>query len=86
MSWDEDELAELDALRDEEALEAFPPLPVLICRCHCVEERELEALAAAGCDLAEIAKRTGATTHCGSCRAQVEAIVSAARGDRPPES
>jgi len=80
MPWDEDDLAELEALRDE-AWDALDPAPrrVLVCTCHCVEEGEIEALARAGCDLEAIARRTGATTHCGSCRRQVEAIVADVR-------
>jgi len=59
--------------------EPFGPATALVCRCHCVEEREIEALACQGCDVGEIACRTGATTNCSGCRLQVEAIVEAAR-------
>ncbi len=84
---DEDELAELAELRAEEAAasrwpDRFGPPLVLVCRCHCVEDRELEALAAAGCSVEDIARETGATTGCSSCRPQVEAIVAAARARR----
>jgi bacterioferritin-associated ferredoxin len=75
--WDDEDLDELEALRDEpEWPDSFGPQLVLVCRCHCVEEREIEALADDGCDVAEIARRTGATTGCSGCRAQVEAIVA----------
>lgn len=72
MSWDDEDLAELEELRDEE----WAPLgPALVCRCFQVPESEIEALAAAGCDADEIGRRTGASTQCGSCRHTVEAIV-----------
>ena len=79
--WDEDDLAELEALRDEDDWGdgAFGAGRAFVCRCHCVEEGEIESLAAAGCDVEEIARRTGATTHCSSCLPQVEAIVRACR-------
>ncbi|WP_373044120.1 bacterioferritin-associated ferredoxin [Vulgatibacter sp.] len=79
--WDHAELDELEAIRDEDDAwpAAFGPRLVLVCRCHCVEEREIEALAAQGCDVAEIARRTGATTGCGSCLLQVEEIVRCTR-------
>lgn len=79
--WDEpldDREEELAELRAGEGACTEPPL-VLTCRCHCVEERELQVLAEAGCDLAEIARRTGATTGCTSCKAQVLALVAAFR-------
>ena len=79
MGWDDD-LDELAALRDEEEWpEPFGAGPVLVCGCQCGEEREIEALAAAGCSVEEIARRTGATTNCSSCKPQVEAIVRAHR-------
>ena len=59
--------------------EPFGPGVTLVCRCHCVEEHEIEALADQGCDVAEIARRTGATTGCSGCRLQVEAIVASRR-------
>ena len=77
--WDDDDLDELEALRDDGWPDSFGPRLVLVCRCHCVEEHEIEALADQGCDVAEIARRTGATTGCSGCRAQVEAIVASRR-------
>ncbi|AKU91896.1 (2Fe-2S)-binding protein [Vulgatibacter incomptus] len=56
---------------------SFGPPLVLVCRCHCVEEREIEALIAEGADLAEIARRTGATTGCSGCRRQIESMLRA---------
>ena len=72
MSWDDEDLAELEALRDDDWGPIGPPI---VCRCFQVPESEIEALAAAGCDADEIGRRTGASTNCGSCRQTVEAIV-----------
>jgi bacterioferritin-associated ferredoxin len=79
MNWDEDDLEELEALRDDAWPESFGPPLVLVCRCHCVEEWEVEARVSQGCGLDEIALRTGATTGCGSCSGQIEAMVGRAR-------
>lgn len=79
MSWDEDDLEELEALRDDAWPDSFGPRLVLVCRCHCVEEWEVEALVSQGCGLEEIARRTGATTGCGSCTLQIEAMVAGAK-------
>lgn len=56
-----------------------PLAPAILCRCNGVEEREVEALIAAGADLAEIARRTGATTACSGCLRAVTAMLAAAR-------
>lgn len=79
--WDDDDFEELAAIRAEEEgwSNPFAAGVPLVCRCHCVEEGEIEALAAAGCGLEEIARRTGATTGCGACRRSVEAILAERR-------
>ncbi len=80
MAIDDDELAELD---EREGPRGWParlgPPPVIVCRCHCVEERELVALAAEGCSVEELGLRTGAGTGCTSCAGQLQAIVAASR-------
>lgn len=68
-----DELAEW---QEPETSAQPAPRPVLICRCFCVEEHEIEALIAKGADLAEIARVTGATTGCSGCRRQIEAMLA----------
>lgn len=77
---DEEELAELDE-RDEPP--GWPARlgrpPSIVCRCHCVEEGELVALAKEGCSVEELGRRTGAGTGCTSCRGQLRAIVEACR-------
>lgn len=65
-SWWEDELSELEELRDEEVF--ADPLLRLLCRCRGVEEAEVEALIRGGADYETIVARTGATTGCGGCR------------------
>lgn len=78
MGWDEDDYAELDELRaGDEWPDSFGPRLVLICRCHCVEEREIEAMLDEGASLEEIVCRTGASTGCGSCRLQLEGMARA---------
>jgi len=65
-AWWEDELEELEDLREEERW--VDPLLRLVCRCRAVEEAEIEALVRAGADYETIVARTGATTGCGGCR------------------
>lgn len=80
MAWWEEELAELDALREEDAwLE--PGHRPLLCRCRMVEEAEVERLARDGADYEEIVRRTGATTGCGGCRGILASMVCAVRGE-----
>jgi len=54
-----------------------PSTPAILCRCNGVEEREIEALIAAGADLDEIARRTGATTACSGCLRPIRAMLAA---------
>ncbi|HWV37096.1 MAG TPA: (2Fe-2S)-binding protein [Vulgatibacter sp.] len=70
-----------DDWRDELLEDDWPESlgPAILCRCHGVEEREVEALITAGADLEEIARRTGATTACSGCLRAVQAMLSAAR-------
>ncbi|MFO7157341.1 MAG: (2Fe-2S)-binding protein [Pseudomonadota bacterium] len=76
-AWWEDELEELEALREEE--EGFlDPLLRLVCRCRGVEEAEIEALVRAGADYETIVERTGATKGCGGCRNVIRNMVRAA--------
>lgn len=74
MSWLEEELAELEAWREEEAA-LSDPLLRLLCRCRGVEEGEVEALVRAGLDYDEIVARTGATRGCGGCRNVLRTMV-----------
>lgn len=69
----EEELAELQELREEEVFS--DPLLRLLCRCRGVEEAEVEALIAAGEDYEGIVARTGATTGCGGCRGILRVMV-----------
>lgn len=64
-----------DDLLDDEWPE--PAAPAILCRCNGVEEREIEALIAAGADLEEIARRTGATTGCNGCLRPIRAMLAA---------
>lgn len=80
MSAWEDELLELEELREEE--DWFQPVrPRLLCRCRAVEEAEIEDLIQGGADLEEIVRRTGATTGCSGCRRPLLAMLrEAGRG------
>lgn len=73
MSWWEEELSELEELRDEEVFS--DPLLRLLCRCRGVEEAEVEALIRAGEDYDGIVARTGATTGCGGCRGILRLMI-----------
>ncbi len=80
MSAEDDSMDWRDELLDDDDW----PTPLgsggsLVCRCHAVEEQEIEALIAEGADLPEIARRTGATTACSGCRRSIEAML-ASRG------
>ena len=78
--WYDDELEELEALREADRWpDSFGPRLVLVCRCHCVEEAEVEALARQGLDVEEISSRTGAGMGCGGCLRQLRGIVEDVR-------
>lgn len=83
MSWWEEELAELEELREEEALR--DPILRLLCRCRGVEEAEVEALVREGAGYEEIVARTGATTGCGGCRGILRSLVRSSGDAREKE-
>lgn len=70
---DEDDLIDLLEAREEEAL--WLPERVYICRCSCVEEREIEALLAQGASVEEVCRRTGAGRSCSSCLPQLRRLA-----------
>jgi bacterioferritin-associated ferredoxin len=49
---------------------------MIVCLCHAVSDRTLQAAAAAGLTLAEIARTTGVGSDCGACVETVAHIVS----------
>lgn len=56
-------------------------MPVIVCVCHRVSDREIEALACVGdSSFADLQARTKLGTQCGSCRECAEEIFSIARG------
>ena len=58
---------------------------MIVCICHGVCERRLEALAEAGADCLEKMERAcGAGGDCGSCREEIEQIISRKRLIPPP--
>src|SRR5690606_12802598 len=74
MSWWEEELAELEAWREEEAALSDPALR-LLCGCRGLEEGEVVAVVGAGLDFDEIVARTGATRGCGGYRNVLRTMV-----------
>lgn len=72
-SWWEEELVELEELREERAF--VDPILRLLCRCRGVEEAEVEALIRGGADYDSIVAQTGATTGCGGCRGILRAML-----------
>ena len=58
---------------------------MIVCICHGVCERRVEALAQAGADCLEKMERAcGAGGDCGTCRADIEGIISRTRLVPPP--
>jgi bacterioferritin-associated ferredoxin len=49
---------------------------MIVCLCHAVSDRTLQAEAAAGRTLAEIATSTGVGSDCGACAETVARLVS----------
>lgn len=70
---DDDDLLELLEAREEEP--AWSPERVLICRCNCVEEHEIDALLDGGASVDEITRRTGAGGSCSSCLPQIRRMA-----------
>ena len=55
---------------------AFIFLPMYVCVCQAVPERELrEAVAAGARDLEALSESLGVCTGCGTCREAVEALI-----------
>jgi bacterioferritin-associated ferredoxin len=80
MSAWEDELLELEELREEDGWFELRG-PRLVCRCRAVGEDEIEGLIRAGADLDEIVRRTGATTGCSGCEGTILSMLKdAGRG------
>ena len=49
---------------------------MIVCLCHAVCERDLEAMVQAGAETtAEIERRCGAGGDCGACRPDIERII-----------
>jgi len=53
---------------------------MIVCVCHGVSERQVEAVVAEGATTADqVARACGAGTDCGTCRFMLDEIVEAAR-------
>jgi bacterioferritin-associated ferredoxin len=58
---------------------------VIVCVCHNLSEAAIRAQLEAGASTVDdVARATGATTDCGCCRPEVEALVGARPCASPP--
>jgi NAD(P)H-nitrite reductase large subunit len=73
---EEDDLLELEELREADE-SAWPgPGRAIVCRCHQVTEAEIEAVIAEGGGMPEIAAKTCATTGCSGCLSTVRRMLA----------